>query len=120
MSLKQGTSVHPFTPSMNETGPKQHSARTSNPVKLSFENLEFEVSIRLNREDAKLKGVRSFRQMIVKGVSGYALPGQTTYIMGSSGAGKTSLLNILSDRISTKGGSTIKGKVLVNDQLPLT
>jgi ABC-type multidrug transport system ATPase subunit len=36
----------------------------------------------------------------VKGVSGYALPGQTLYIMGSSGAGKTSLLNIISDRIA--------------------
>ena len=40
--------------------------------------------------------------------------------MGSSGAGKTSLLNILSDRISNKNGQTITGKVLVNDSLPLT
>jgi ABC-type lipoprotein export system ATPase subunit len=28
------------------------------------------------------------------------MPGQTLYIMGASGAGKTSLLNIISDRIS--------------------
>jgi ABC-type multidrug transport system ATPase subunit len=39
--------------------------------------------------------------------------------MGSSGAGKTSLLNILSDRISNKNGQTITGKVMVNDSLPL-
>ena len=32
------------------------------------------------------------RQKIVKGASGYAMPGTTLYIMGSSGAGKTSLL----------------------------
>jgi ABC-type lipoprotein export system ATPase subunit len=28
------------------------------------------------------------------------MPGQTLFIMGASGAGKTSLLNLLSDRIS--------------------
>jgi ABC-type multidrug transport system ATPase subunit len=39
--------------------------------------------------------------------------------MGSSGAGKTSLLNLISDRISTKGGAKIKGKVLVNDAIEL-
>lgn len=37
--------------------------------------------------------------------------------MGSSGAGKTSLLNMLSDRISTKNGQTLKGEVKVNDTL---
>jgi ABC-type multidrug transport system ATPase subunit len=39
--------------------------------------------------------------------------------MGASGAGKTSLLNILSDRISTGGGAKVKGKVLVNDCIDL-
>jgi ATP-binding cassette, subfamily G (WHITE), eye pigment precursor transporter len=39
--------------------------------------------------------------------------------MGASGAGKTSLLNILSDRISTGNGSKIKGKVLINDKVDL-
>lgn len=60
------------------------------------------------------------RQKIVKGATGYALPGETLYIMGSSGAGKTSLLNILSDRISTKNGQKVTGKIMVNDTLPLT
>jgi ABC-type multidrug transport system ATPase subunit len=39
--------------------------------------------------------------------------------MGSSGAGKTSLLNILSDRASSQGGTTIKGEVRLNDSLVL-
>lgn len=39
--------------------------------------------------------------------------------MGASGAGKTSLLNILSDRISTGAGAKVKGKVLVNDCIDL-
>jgi ABC-type multidrug transport system ATPase subunit len=36
---------------------------------------------------------------VLKNLTGYALPGQTLYIMGASGAGKTSLMNALSDRI---------------------
>jgi ABC-type multidrug transport system ATPase subunit len=39
--------------------------------------------------------------------------------MGSSGAGKTSLLNMLSDRIGTKNGQSISGTVKINDKLIL-
>ena len=39
--------------------------------------------------------------------------------MGASGAGKTSLLNILSDRISLTNGGRIKGKVMINDSFEL-
>ena len=39
--------------------------------------------------------------------------------MGSSGAGKTSLLNILSDRVTDKKGTKLSGNVLINDTLPL-
>lgn len=39
--------------------------------------------------------------------------------MGASGAGKTSLLNILSDRISVGKGAKIKGKILINDSVEL-
>jgi ABC-type multidrug transport system ATPase subunit len=48
------------------------------------------------------------------------MPGHTLYIMGASGAGKTSLLNLLSDRISRKDGGTVSGEVMVNDSIPLT
>jgi ABC-type multidrug transport system ATPase subunit len=43
------------------------------------------------------------------------LPGQTLFIMGSSGCGKTSLLNLLSDRISVGRGDSITGAVKMND-----
>jgi ABC-type multidrug transport system ATPase subunit len=81
--------------------------------------VKFEVTVRLNKQDAKLKGTSTVKQEILKGVSGYAMPGQTLFIMGSSGAGKTSLLNILSDRIGKKRGQKIEGKVLVNDSMEL-
>jgi len=43
------------------------------------------------------KGMVSLR--ILKNCTGYAMPGQTLYIMGASGAGKTSLMNAIADRI---------------------
>ena len=36
--------------------------------------------------------------------------------MGASGAGKTSLLNIISDRIALGNGNEIGGKVVINDK----
>ena len=47
------------------------------------------------------------------------MPGETLYIMGSSGAGKTSLLNILSDRATIRQGTKLSGKILINDKTPL-
>ena len=57
---------------------------------------------------------------ILKNVTGFCLPGQTTFIMGASGAGKTSLLNLLSDRIDIKPGMTVKGRITLNDTYDLT
>ncbi len=46
---------------------------------------------------------------VLKHCTGYALPGQTLYIMGASGAGKTSLLNAIADRIAVQEGSQLTG-----------
>ena len=56
---------------------------------------------------------------ILKECTGVAFPGQTTYIMGASGAGKTSLLNALSDRIKRGKGTKLEGEVLLNDKYRL-
>ncbi len=47
------------------------------------------------------------------------MPGETLFIMGASGAGKTSLLNMLSDRVSERNGNTVKGKIMINDTVKL-
>ena len=46
------------------------------------------------------------------------MPGQTLFIMGASGAGKTSLLNVLSDRIAERNsGSKLTKDILINDSM---
>ena len=51
---------------------------------------------------------------ILKGISGFANPGEILAIMGSSGSGKTSLLSILSNQIIPQRSIQISGKVEVN------
>jgi ABC-type multidrug transport system ATPase subunit len=54
---------------------------------------------------------------ILKSVSGYAMPGTTTFIMGASGSGKTSLLNLISDRVRASDDRMIKGEIKFNDKV---
>jgi ABC-type multidrug transport system ATPase subunit len=97
-------------------------AKNNTVVKITWHDLKFstKTTVPVPKERAKFCKTKEVVDLhIVKGCSGSALPGQCTYIMGSSGAGKTSLLNMISDRISTKRGNTLTGKVLMNDLKPV-
>ncbi|GMF50702.1 unnamed protein product [Phytophthora fragariaefolia] len=48
---------------------------------------------------------------LLKGITGYALPGTITALMGSTGAGKTTLMDVIAGR---KTGGTIRGQILLN------
>eukprot|EP01103_Thecamoeba_quadrilineata_P018866 TRINITY_DN7420_c0_g1_i1.p1 TRINITY_DN7420_c0_g1~~TRINITY_DN7420_c0_g1_i1.p1 ORF type:complete len:656 (-),score=111.76 TRINITY_DN7420_c0_g1_i1:206-2122(-) len=72
---------------------------TENPVSLSWDNLTYTV---------KIKGKD---KQLVKNVSGSVSSGQLLAIMGPSGAGKTTMLNMLAYRLPPKA---ISGLVLVN------
>ena len=62
--------------------------------------LRFSSSSLFRSQKENQEGFGKFKEVkILKNCTGFANPGQTLYIMGSSGAGKTSLLNALSDRI---------------------
>jgi len=90
-----------------------------NPIKISWKNVKFEVEVKQTEEEVQTTGQAFRRQMIVKDCSGYAAPGVATYIMGSSGAGKTSLLNILSDRVALINKAKLQGEVMFNDTVPI-
>jgi ABC-type multidrug transport system ATPase subunit len=90
-----------------------------NPIKLSWHNICFEVEIKQTADEVAATGQAYRRQEIVKGATGFASPGQAAYIMGASGAGKTSLLNILADRVKLINKATISGTILFNDEIPL-
>jgi ABC-type multidrug transport system ATPase subunit len=53
-------------------------------------------------------------KVILNSVSGDVLPGQFLAIMGPSGAGKTSMLNVLADKFLGKGIAQTTGVVLLN------
>jgi len=49
------------------------------------------------------------KREILKNINGFCPGGEVTAIMGSSGAGKTSLLNILAARVRSGGNVELKG-----------
>lgn len=73
---------------------------TNEPIKISWTNLSYTVQVACTKEERSQGKPKTKPFEVLRNVTGYALPGQTLYIMGASGAGKTSLMNALSDRIN--------------------
>ena len=75
------------------------------PTTLVWENLKCSINVK-NPRTGKLKNLQ-----ILHGISGIAFPGKVTAILGESGAGKTTFLDLLAGRKNT---GKIEGRVLVN------
>ncbi|KAE9029175.1 ABC transporter G family member 36 [Phytophthora rubi] len=72
------------------------------PVVIAFQDLWYSVA---DPHDPKES------LTLLKGISGYAMPGSITALMGSTGAGKTTLMDVIAGR---KTGGTIQGKIMLN------
>ncbi|KAG2885856.1 ABC transporter G family member 31 [Phytophthora cactorum] len=72
------------------------------PVSIAFTDLWYSVPDPTNTKETL---------DLLKGISGYAMPGTLTALMGSTGAGKTTLMDVIAGR-KTEG--TIKGKIYLN------
>ncbi|KAG4048774.1 hypothetical protein JG687_00011290 [Phytophthora cactorum] len=98
------------TPKAETTPEEQHldvsatrsADRNFVPVTLAFKDLWYSVP-----DPASSKAQID----LLKGVSGFALPGTITALMGSSGAGKTTLMDVIAGR---KTGGQIRGDILLN------
>lgn len=83
------------------------------PLELAWRNVEYAVTVR-----DKGSGV-SARKPLLRGLSGRAHPGQLLAIMGASGAGKTTFLDVLAARKTRGPGIEYSGEVEING-LPIS
>lgn len=64
-------------------------------------------------------GMGKERKNILNDISGSMKGGEVCALMGPSGAGKTSLLNVLAGRVRSRGKVLVGGNILL-DGLPVT
>ena len=65
----------------------------------------------MNLQEMKIQGVMQDKLVLLKGVSGAFRPGVLTALMGVSGAGKTTLMDVLAGR---KTGGYIEGDIKIS------
>lgn len=83
------------------------------PITLTWEDVSFTVDVPTRRCPPWSR--KKQKKRILRDISGYVKPGQMLAIMGSTGAGKSSLLDVLADRKST---GIVKGNILLNGRKP--
>ena len=76
------------------------------PMSLAFDDLHYTVKV-------KSQEGKTIDRKLLNGISGYVKPGQLTALMGASGAGKTTLMDVIAGR---KTAGKIEGSITVNGQ----
>ncbi|XP_068648511.1 ABC transporter G family member 39-like isoform X2 [Aristolochia californica] len=78
------------------------------PLSITFDNIRYSVDM---PQEMKAQGVVEDRLELLKGISGAFRPGVLTALMGVSGAGKTTLMDVLAGR---KTGGYIEGNIWIS------
>jgi ATP-binding cassette, subfamily G (WHITE), eye pigment precursor transporter len=66
--------------------------------------------------NVKVANGRRMKQILTQS-NGFAKPKEMMAIMGASGSGKTSLLNVLAQRMALSPGYTLNGEVRCNNRV---
>ncbi|KAI5669463.1 hypothetical protein M9H77_19316 [Catharanthus roseus] len=78
------------------------------PLSITYDDVRYSVDM---PQEMKARGVTENRLELLKGVSGSFRPGVLTALMGVSGAGKTTLMDVLAGR---KTGGYIEGSISIS------
>ncbi|CAN6201350.1 unnamed protein product [Urochloa humidicola] len=91
----------------NEAAPRRGMVLPFNPLAMSFDNVNYYVDM---PAEMKQQGVQDNRLQLLREVTGSFRPGVLTALMGVSGAGKTTLMDVLAGR---KTGGYIEGEIRI-------
>lgn len=89
-------------------GAKRGMTLSFQPLAISFQNIQYFVDMPM---EMKEQGVTEKRLHLLKDITGVFRPGVLTALMGVSGAGKTTLMDVLSGR---KTGGHIEGDIRIS------
>ncbi|XP_020594933.1 ABC transporter G family member 39-like, partial [Phalaenopsis equestris] len=99
--------ISPYDSNPTELNTRKQMALPFVPLSLTFDNIKYSVDM---PQEMKGTGVAD-KLMLLKGVSGCFRPGVLTALMGVSGAGKTTLMDVLAGR---KTGGYIEGDITIS------
>ena len=92
-----------------------NSRSSSEKIVLEWKDVEFSVHVKDSKRSTSFKSIFQERKILNK-CSGKTESGRMLAIMGPTGCGKTSLMNVLAARVAGKGSEnqSLKGSILVN------